>query len=56
MSVRNTTFEYKEHEMEVEGAYNDVMVAVNENKEIEIVECQDTCLNSFHYLKFHQKY
>jgi len=26
--------------MEVEGAYNDVMVAVNENEEVEIVECQ----------------
>jgi len=37
--VRNTRFKYEEHEMEVEGAYNDVMVAVNKNKEIEIVEC-----------------
>jgi len=26
--------------MEVEGAYNDMMVAVNENEEIKIVECQ----------------
>jgi len=40
MSVRNTTFKYEEHEMEVEGAYNNVMVAVNENKEIEIVDYQ----------------
>jgi len=40
MSVQNTTFKYKENEMEVEGVYNDVMVAVNENEEIEIVDCQ----------------
>jgi len=26
--------------MAVEGAYNDVMVAVNENEEIKIIECQ----------------
>jgi len=26
--------------MEVEGAYNDMMVAVNKNEEIKIVECQ----------------
>jgi len=26
--------------MEVERAYNNVMVAVNENREIKIVECQ----------------
>jgi len=40
MSVRNTTFKYEESEMEVEGTFNDVMVAVNRKDEIEIVECQ----------------
>jgi len=40
MSIRNTTFKYEEQKMEVEGAYNDVMVAITKNKEIKIVECQ----------------
>jgi len=36
MSIRNMTFKYEEHEMEVEGLYNDVMVAINENEEVKI--------------------
>jgi len=40
MSVRNTTFKYEKYEIEVEGTYNDVMVAMNKNEEIKIVKCQ----------------
>jgi len=40
MSVQKPTFKNKEYKMAIEGAHNDVMVAVNENKEIEIIECQ----------------
>jgi len=40
MSVQKSTFKYEEYKMMVEGVYNDVMVAVNENEEIEIIECQ----------------
>jgi len=43
MSIQNMTFKYKEFEMAVEGVYNDVMVVVNENKEIEVVKIQ-VCL------------
>jgi len=48
MSIQKPTFKYKEYEMVVEGAHNDVMVAVNENEKIYIIEC--------HYLKFIKKY
>jgi len=40
MSVQKSTFKYEEYEMAVEEAHNDVVVVVNENKEIEIFECQ----------------
>jgi len=40
MSVRNTTLKYKESKTEVEGAFNDVMVAVNGREAIEIFKCQ----------------
>jgi len=40
MSVQKPTFEYKEYEMAVDGVHNDVLVAINDNKEVEIVECQ----------------
>jgi len=40
MSVQKSTFKYEEYEMAVEGVHNDVMVVVNENEEIEIIECQ----------------
>jgi len=43
MSLKNTTFKYKEYEMEVEGAYDNVVLALNANDEIEIVDCQ-VCL------------
>jgi len=39
MSVQKLTFKYEEYKMTVEGAHNDMMVAVNENEEIEIIEC-----------------
>jgi len=52
MSIQKSTFKYKECEMAVEGAYNHVMVAMNENEEIEIVECQVCILVLFHSLKF----
>jgi len=40
MSLKNTTFKYEEYEMAVEGAYNDVVIALNANEEIEIIESQ----------------
>jgi len=40
MSIQQSTFKYEEYKMAVEGAHNDVMVTVNENEEIEIIECQ----------------
>jgi len=43
MSLKNTTFKYEEYEMAVEGAYDDVVLALNAKEEIEIVECQ-VCL------------
>jgi len=43
MSIKNTTFKYEEYKMAVEGAYDDMVLALNANKEIEIVECQ-VCL------------
>jgi len=40
MNLQKSTFKYKEYEMAIEGTHNDVVVAMNENKEIEIIECQ----------------
>jgi len=40
MSITNTTFKYKEYEMAVDGAHNDVLVAINDNEEVEVVECR----------------
>jgi len=40
MSVQKLTFKYEEYKMAVEGAYDNMMVAMNENEEIKIVECQ----------------
>jgi len=40
MSVQKSSFKYEKYEMAVEGVHNDVVVAVNENEEIEIIECQ----------------
>jgi len=44
MSVQKPTFEDEEYEMAVDGAHNDVLIArliaINDNKEVEIVECQ----------------
>jgi len=34
------TFKYEEYKMAVEGAYDDVVLALNANEEIKIVECQ----------------
>jgi len=34
------TFKYEEYEMAVEGAYDNVVLALNANEEIEIVECK----------------
>jgi len=39
MSIQKPTFKYEEYEMGGEVAHNDVMVAVNANKEIEIIKC-----------------
>jgi len=58
MSIPNTTFKYKEIKMELDGVFNDVMVSVNESREIETTKCHVImCLNflSIH-LNFHQKY
>jgi len=40
MSIKNTTFKYEEYKMAVEGAYDDVVITLNANEEIEIVEGQ----------------
>jgi len=40
MNIPIATFKYKEIEMEFEGRFNNVMVAVNKREEIEIIECQ----------------
>jgi len=39
MSLKNTILKYEEYKMEVEGAYDDVVLALNANNEIEIVKC-----------------
>jgi len=39
MSIKNTTFKYEEYKIAVERAYDDVVLALNLNEEIEIVEC-----------------
>jgi len=43
MSLKNSTFKYEEYEMAVEGAYDDVVLALNANEEIKTIECQ-VCL------------
>jgi len=40
MSIKNTTFKYEEYEMAIDGAHNNVVIALNANKEIEIIKCQ----------------
>jgi len=40
MSIKNTTFKYEEYEMAIDGAHNDVLVAINDNEEVEIIECE----------------
>jgi len=40
MSVQKSTFKYEEYEMVVEGAHNNMVLAVNANEEIEIIKCQ----------------
>jgi len=39
-SIPNTTFKYEEIEMELGETFNDVVISVNEQEEIEILECQ----------------
>jgi len=39
MSIQKPTFEYEEYEMAVDEAHNDVLIAINNNEEVEIVEC-----------------
>jgi len=39
MSIKNTTFKYEEYEMEIDRAHNDVLIAINDNEEVEIVKC-----------------
>jgi len=43
MSIKNTTFKYEEYKMVVEGAYDDMVLALNAKEEIEIIKCQ-VCL------------
>jgi len=40
MSIKNMTFKYEEYEMAVDRAHNDVLVSINDNEEVEIIECQ----------------
>jgi len=47
MSIKNTTFKYKEYKMEMNGAQDDLVITVNANKELEIIECQVCIWNFF---------
>jgi len=40
MSIQESSYKYEKYEMAVDGAHNDVLVAINNNEEVEIVECQ----------------
>jgi len=40
MSIKNMTFKYEEYKMAIDGAHNNVLVAINYNKEVENVKCQ----------------
>jgi len=40
MSIQKPTFKYEEYKMAVDRVHNDVFVAINDNEEVIIVECQ----------------
>jgi len=39
MNVQESTYKYKEYKMAIDEVHNDVVIAVNANKDIEIIEC-----------------